>query len=382
MANVAKLLHSNGDAPSFLKNLQLDDNGHSELKAARAKVRRCLRAEFAKASKAEFGVTVQPRFFTQGSYAYKTINEPAWTPPQQKDLDDGAYLPMTFVQGAKPSVAAAAFFTVVDRALQELAKTEGWKFVRKPTCARLIISNDAHIDVPLYAIPDAQFMLLEKALQARTFDGALDARADSIDRWDALPSDCVLLAHREEGWKASDPRKIHDWFVDAVELYGERLRRVCRYLKAWRDHNRPHLDGVSSILLMVCAWEAFEDLGRPNVPDRDDKALLSVAERLPRLLAGPVCSPTDPDEKICARLDDDDRRVAVQMAGQLQATLTEIVEKCFDPNEAVRQLNGLFGDRIPDRIDLVDVTKAAHAEVRSHPVRIAAAPEVGKSVSA
>ena len=285
MANVAKLLHSNGDAPSFLKNLQLDDNGHSELKAARAKVRRCLRAEFAKASKAEFGVTVQPRFFTQGSYAYKTINEPAWTPPQQKDLDDGAYLPMTFVQGAKPSVAAAAFFTVVDRALQELAKTEGWKFVRKPTCARLIISNDAHIDVPLYAIPDAQFMLLEKALQARTFDGALDARADSIDRWDALPSDCVLLAHREEGWKASDPRKIHDWFVDAVELYGERLRRVCRYLKAWRDHNRPHLDGVSSILLMVCAWEAFEDLGRPNVPDRDDKALLERS-RAPSPIAG------------------------------------------------------------------------------------------------
>lgn len=311
MANVAKLLHSNGDAPSFLKNLQLDDDDHSELKAARAKVRRCLRAEFAKASKAELSVVVQPRFFTQGSYAYKTINEPAWTPPQQKDLDYGAYLPMTFVQGAKPSVAAAAFFTVVDRALQELARTEGWKFVRKPTCARLVISNDAHIDVPLYAIPDAQFLLLEKAAQARTFDGAFDARADSIDRWDALPSDCVLLAHREEGWKASDPRKIHDWFVDAVELYGERLRRVCRYLKAWRDHNRPHLDEVSSILLMVCAWEAFEDLGRANVPERDDKALLKVAERLPRLLAGPVCNPTDPDEKICARLDDGDRRVAI-----------------------------------------------------------------------
>jgi hypothetical protein len=369
-------------SPSFLKNLQLTDDDHSELKAARAKIRRCLRSEFAKTSKAELGVAVQPRFFTQGSYAYKTINEPAWTPPQQMDLDDGAYLPMTFVQGEKPSVAAAAFFTVVDRALLELARVEGWKFVKKPTCARLIISKDAHIDVPLYAIPDAEFMLLEKAAQARTFDGAFDARADSIDRWDALPPDCVLLAHREEGWKASDPRKIHDWFVDAVELYGERLRRVCRYLKAWRDHNRPHLDGVSSILLMVCAWEAFEDLGRPNVPDRDDKALLVVAERLPRLLAGPVCNPSDPDEKICARLDNDDRRVAIKMAGELQATLTEIVEKCFDPKEAVRQLNRLFGDRIPDRIDLVDVTKAAYAEVRSHPARIAAAPAVGKSTSA
>ena len=34
-------------------------------------------------------------------------------------------------------------------------------------------------------------------------------------------------------------------------------------------------------------------------------------------------------------------------------------------------------------LDGVDLTQpAAHAEVRSHPVRIAAAPEVGKSVSA
>jgi hypothetical protein len=382
MANVAKLLHSYGDAPSFLKNLQLTDDDHSELKAARAKIRRCLKSEFAKTSKAELNVVVQPRFFTQGSYAYKTINEPAWTPPQQMDLDDGAYLPMTFVQGDRPTVAAGAFFTVVDRALQELAKAEGWKFDKKPTCARLIISKDAHVDVPLYAIPDKEFLLLEKAAQARTLDGAFDARADAIDRWDALPSDCVLLAHREEGWKASDPRKIHDWFIGAVELYGERLRRVCRYLKAWRDHNSPDLDGVSSILLMVCAWEAFEDLGRPNVPDRDDLALLRVAERLPRLLAGPVYNPTDANEEIDARLGDGDRRVAIARAGELDVALTEIIDKCFDPKEAVRQLSGLFGDRIPDRSDFVDVTKAAYAEVRSHPARIAAAPAVGKSTSA
>jgi hypothetical protein len=102
------------------------------------------------------------------------------------------------------------------RPLQALAKAEDWIFVRKPTCARLIISDYAHIDVPLYAIPDAQFRLLEKAAQARTLDGAFDARADSIDRWDALPSDCVLLAHREEDWVASDPRQINDWFVDGV----------------------------------------------------------------------------------------------------------------------------------------------------------------------
>ena len=107
------------------------------------------------------GFTVRPRFFTQGSFAYKTINDPAWTPPQQMDLDDGTYLPMTFVQGAKPSVAAAAFFKIVDRALQALAKAEGWIFVKKPTCARLIISICPHRHSSLRD-PDKEFRLLEE----------------------------------------------------------------------------------------------------------------------------------------------------------------------------------------------------------------------------
>jgi hypothetical protein len=384
MANVSKLLYLSGDASCLLKNLNLSGQDRASLMKAREKVRDCLRKAFAAVTKAELGVTVRPRFFTQGSYAYRTINDPCWTPPQQMDLDDGAYLPMTFVQGVKrPSVAAAAFFKVVDSALEQLAREEGWKFIKRPTCARLVISLTAHIDVPLYAIPDAEFTKLEELKKARTLDGmAVDARADSEDRWDTLPSDCVLLAHREDDWISSDPRKIHDWFIDAIQIYGPVLRRVCRYLKAWRDHNRPHLDDVSSILLMVCAWQAYEDLGRPNVPSRDDLALLRVAERLPRLLAGSVYNPTDGDERIDARLSDASRRVAIDMATKLDSELTEIIEKCFDPHQATDRLTVLFGDRIPDRVDLVDVTRAAHAEVRSHAPRIAAAPAVGKSTSA
>ncbi|MET4312557.1 CBASS cGAMP synthase [Bradyrhizobium sp. RT4b] len=383
MANVSKLFHgSNGEA-CFLKNLNIDDHDRANLMEARETVRNCLRRTFATLTKQELGVRVHPRFFTQGSYAYHTINDPCWTPPQQMDLDDGAYLPMTFVKGAqRPSVAADAFFKVVDAALEKLAEAEGWKFARKPTCARLVISSNAHIDVPLYAIPDAEFERLEK--QMRTFDGmARDAaRADSADRWEELPSDCVLLAHREMDWISSDPRKIHDWFREAIKIYDQVLRRSCRYLKAWRDHHRPHLDDVSSILLMVCAFEAFEDIGRPNVPGRDDLALLRIAERLPRLLAGPVYNPSDRDERVDARLTDASRRIAIDMAKKLDADLTDVIEKCYDPDEAVRRLTALFGDRIPDRADLVDVTRAARAEVRSHEPRITPAPMVGKSTSA
>jgi hypothetical protein len=382
MANVSKVLHASGDAACFLNNLNIADTDRASLMEAREKVRDCLRKTFAALTKQELGVTVRPRFFTQGSFAYRTINDPCWTPPQQMDLDDGAYLPMTFIQGVqRPSVAAAAFFKVVDAALEKLANEEGWQFVKKPTCSRLVISSNSHIDVPLYAIPDAEFEKLEK--QIKSFDAmARDARADSDDRWDALPSDCVLLAHREHDWISSDPRKIRDWFVEAIKIYGPVLRRACRYLKAWRDHHRPHLDDISSILLMVCAFEACEDLGRPNVPGRDDLALLRIAERLPRLLQGPVYNPTDREERVDGRLSAASRRVAVDMAKKLDAELTEIVEKCFDPEEAIERLTALFGDRIPDRIDLVDVTKAAHAEVRSHAPRIAAAPTVGKSTSA
>ena len=55
---------------------------------------------------------VEPRFFTQGSFSYKTINDPCWVPPQQMDLDDGCYLPLAFVKAAKPAAAAQAFFAV------------------------------------------------------------------------------------------------------------------------------------------------------------------------------------------------------------------------------------------------------------------------------
>src|SRR5258708_23926145 len=103
---------------------------------------------------------------------------------------------------------------------------------------------------------------------------------------------------------------------------------------------------------MVCAWEACEDLGRPNVPGRDDLVLLRVAERLPRLLAGPVYNPTHGDERVDARLSDANRRVAIDMAKRLDADLNEILQKCFDPDLPVSKITALFGDRIPDQSHL------------------------------
>ncbi|MDB5666312.1 CBASS cGAMP synthase [Cypionkella sp.] len=168
---------------------------------------------------------------------------------QQKDLDDGCYLPLSFVRGAKPSKAAEAFFNFVDAALITLAEQEGWTHNKKPTCSRVVISDDAHVDIPLYAIPDREFQRLNDAASRSI---TANSQKGKLDNWAALPSDAVLLAHREEDWIESDPRKIHAWFEDSVKLFGERLRRDCRYLKGWRDHEKLEEYRVTSILLMGC----------------------------------------------------------------------------------------------------------------------------------
>jgi hypothetical protein len=386
MANVSRLLSGAPGGADLLSELDLGQSDEALLRDARLKIRERLRTKIASWTRRHLGVAITPRFFTQGSTAYKTINYPAWLPPQQMDTDDGTYLPLTFVKGAKPSVAAAKFFELVDEALEELIREEGWLgLIKKPTCSRVVLSAKAHVDAPLYAIPDAEFVRLKKAMAMDHAFARVDEDLQFMesrrrpDTWEVLPSDKVLLAHREEDWKASDPRKIHDWFINAVDFYGEILRRECRYLKAWRDHQR--LDFISSIILMVCVWKVFEELGGVNIPARDDLALLKIAERLSDLLAQPIENPADTSEKLGESLRDADRRLAIKQADEMLEHLNSAIYQCYLPDLAVDRMRAIFGDRIPNRPDLVGVQQAAKAEVRAHQKTYVPAPLVGRSIS-
>jgi hypothetical protein len=386
MANVSRLLDGAPAGDDFITALEIDERDDADLRAARLKIRERLRARIGAWTKKSLKVAITPRFFTQGSFAYKTLNNPAW-PKQQMDMDDGGYLPMTFVKGEKPSVAAAAFFEVVDSTLEELIREEKWLgLVRKPTCSRVILSARSHIDVPLYAIPDEEFERLSKSLMAK--DHALTRVDEDVDfmasrrrpdTWSVLPSDKVLLAHREEDWKTSDPRKLHDWFLGAVDLYGEILRRQCRYLKAWRDHHE--IGHVSSIILMVYAWQVFEEIRTANVPRRDDLMLLNIAERLPQLMEQPVENPADREETLGKAWSDAERRTAIASANDMFENLDSAINRCYLPDVAVSRMRAIFGNRIPNRPDLVGVQSAAKAEVRSHAKASTPAPLVGRSIS-
>jgi hypothetical protein len=384
MANVSRLLSGAPCGTDFLTQLQIDDGDDALLREALRKIREKLRTRIGRWTRQNLGILLTPRFFTQGSFAYKTMNHPAWLPPQQMDMDDGAYLPITFVKGVKPSIAAAMFFEIVDSALAELIREQGWhSLVKKPTCSRVVLNARAHIDIPLYAIPDAEFEQLSKSMALdhaiAKIDEDIDFMRSRRDNWALLPSDKVLLAHREEDWKQSDPRKIHDWFMNAVEFYGEILRRQCRYLKAWRDHQQ--LDHVSSITLMVFAWQVFEEIGVANVPQRDDLMLLAIARRLADLMAQPISNPAEPSEQLGASWSHAERHDAIKQAGKLLERLDMAINACYLPEVAVARMRSIFGGRVPNRPDLVGVQAAAKAEVRAHERIYTPAPLVGRSIS-
>jgi len=76
---------------------------------------------------------LQPKFRMQGSFSYHTVNEPAQIPPQDIDLDDGLFLPTSFLAGAgevRPVIASAGFFVAVERLLEPLCRERGWKLDR------------------------------------------------------------------------------------------------------------------------------------------------------------------------------------------------------------------------------------------------------------
>lgn len=376
MHNLHKLFRNADDQPCLLKNLDVNDNDRAALSKARTVIRRQLRHGIQLLTSQQLGSKseVTPKFFTQGSWAYKTLNDPATFPPQEIDLDDGVYLPMTLINGASPTVACNTFFNIVDELLGSLVEhNKGWSLDKeKKTCCRVKINTKSHIDLPLYAIPDKEFVTLTEAARSKGYDSITDAALHhDTYTWLRLPSDKVWLAMRDGDWEQSDPRKVNDWVKRQVDVYGEQYTYVCRYLKAWRDHQWES-GGPSSILLMVCASKGFN-----KQRGRDDLALLDVAQNLISQLNSDVYSPFTDTQKSLNKLDEAERKRASQAAQTLYMSLSTAIKAASDKKSSVSLIIKEFGNRVPNNTALVD--SYTHADVvRSYPKEVVVSPAIPK----
>jgi hypothetical protein len=379
MLNLSPLFNTaDGNQLGFVDKLELDQAEKNYIAAAKLEVRNCLKLGIPRVLKGQGfeGEVPDPRFFTQGSWAYKTLNAPAQS-PQQADVDDGAYMPLSFVaQTSRPSVASSIFFAAAEAALAPLVEAKSWQLVTdKPTCIRIVIGPRAHIDVPLYAIPDKEFVTLTKSALDHGHRGlmeAMRAKAEK-DAWTALPRNSVLLAHRDDNWIASDPRPIKEWFVNEVFAKGEQLRRVVRYLKAFRDWQWSS-GGPSSILLMAAATPHFEKRDR-----RDDLALLDVVAKLPGTLRSGVCNPVEKKESLTERLGEDKVEEAAERFEDFERYLRGSVN-AGNASQACSWLVSQFGPRFPDEPSRVVVVSVA-ATVAAAPAVAGPSELVGRSMA-
>lgn len=376
MLNLSSLFHSGVEQPTLLQNITLSERRCAVIVEAKEAVRNQLREALPVVLRklGYEGVAVKPRFFTQGSWAYKTLNAPAH-PTQQADIDDGAYLPISFMKvTSRPSVASRVFFAAAETALTPLVSERRWRLLTdKPTCIRIEIAEYAHIDVPLYAIPDDQFaQLREAALVTRgyfTLDEAMK-RAER-DAWTALPHDQVLLAHRDEDWVQSDPRPVKDWFLSEVERHGPQFRRSVRYLKCFRDWQWVE-GGPSSLLLMAAAAPLFEARDR-----RDDLALLDLVEGMPDVLRQGVYCPPNTNESLTERLGKAGVDETIRKLQQLEEYLRGAIN-ASDQAQAVAWMQNQFGPRFPNIPDRIK-TSSAMAVVQATPAVAVASPLVGRT---
>lgn len=376
---------------AYLHQLKVPDETIDEMREARDSIRQTLRAAFHDWSRNlnqegndsdlvvnspidQESLVGTPKFRMQGSQSYYTANDPAHKPPQQIDLDDGMFLPVSFLeQGGKthPVLVSAAYFKVVERALEPLCKANDWKLVTdRASCVRVELNNECHVDIALYAVPDQEFQtLIEKSEHARiemSADNALDRLEILDEAYARLRSDQMMLAHRKNGWMPSDPRELEDWFKGAVEDFGYQVRYVSRYLKGWRDEEWES-SRLSSIALMSAAVTVFGENGAHAFDGRDDLALLAVAKRLPDILGDRIPNPRVDGVYLDDGWSSEERAQFVEGARGLAGALTDALENSTSANFTIECLQSRLGDRLPNDRSLVIVEKSNASEAPSAP---------------
>ena len=243
------------------------------------------------------GKSITPKFILQGSKVYETINCPCYMPPQQVDVDLGVHLPVSYHENnEEPVIAALEYFGLVDFILFKVSSKYGWSVDRsKQTCTRVIINEKIHIDVPLYSMPDEEFVRFNKSVESKRInkEGTIDnSRFDSQLDWEDFDFKRVLLCMRRGFWKPSDPRKMAHRFREEIRNQGDQLKRVWRYLKAWRDFIWRNGGGPSSVYLMIGALKTFK-----KCIYRDDLAFLSALKAFETASTMPVLTTEGEDLK-------------------------------------------------------------------------------------
>lgn len=182
---------------NFNSTISLNNDKKESLIKSRNSLRKKIKKFFSEEKKDE----IQPKFWGQGSFEMNTTVNPI---PEKDnsgnellkyDLDYGIYFIEKNGENKKRSIT-----TWHDWVFEAVDGHTTIPIQKKNTCIRVIFADGHNIDLPIYykngEIPE--------------------------------------LAHKTKGWIQSDPKAFFDWFNEKAKS-DQQLRRIVRYLKAWRN---------------------------------------------------------------------------------------------------------------------------------------------------
>lgn len=248
----------------------------------------------------------EPKFYGQGSYMMNTTVTPI---DGEYDIDDGIYLEhLTDVDEEDWPKAATVHGWVVDAVTGHTDTPP----VDKNTCVRVIYKAEYHVDIPIY-----------------------------VKKKDEHPK----LAHKSKGWIDSDPKELTKWFNDEVTAKGDQLKRVVRYLKAWKDFKESETKLPSGMHLTILAANYFVS----DHPDDDDAALTATAKAIHVGLSESfsLTRPVFPSEELLEDWSETRRNNFLTKLENIVKKGGEALEE-QDKVKASKKWIRLFGDRFPE----------------------------------
>lgn len=198
------------------------------------------------------------------------------------------------------------------------------KPIRKTACIRVVYrspyidKNDIsyHIDLPIYAIEE--------------------------NFWGTKRT--VIGLKGEAQWsESSDPQEFTDWFFERCHENRkdpEQLKRIVKYLKAWKEFMPASPKMPSGMILTVLAAKNYQ----PS--DRDDIALFNTVTKFYNRLDWmfSITKPTTPENDLAESMSDVEQKKFMERANRFLS----VAEKAIDSKshrDAVKAWARLFGYR-------------------------------------
>jgi hypothetical protein len=316
---------------SFNSEIKLNEPRKIKLKASRKEIRKKIRKWFSENKPDE----LQPKFYGQGSFEMNTIINPIPTEDEngnkclKYDLDYGIYFIVDGVDNIRKAIE-----TYHDWVYKSVENHTNQPPKRKNTCVRVVFADGHHIDLPIYY------------------------------KENEIPE----LAHKGKGWIESDPKEFFEWFNNKAKN-NQQLRRIVRYLKAWKDYretSNTNLKLPSGFILTILAVNNYVD------DDSDDQAFLETLQSIKADLDNnfECYRPTTPkDEDLFSEyLETRKTDFLTNLANLIQACEKANDEENF--KSASEHLRKQFGDRFPHGKDesTIEKSKRLGAALASSPV--------------